>query len=333
MATVIFICIMAGAGYFVYTRALSGGTMVKVPDVVGYPITDAANILREQGLEMAVLDAESQVPHPSVPKYHIISQRPNAGQVVRAGHKIRPLVSLGPGYSVAPDVTQKTLEEARTLIEQARFRSGTIARVYDNAPRDTVISQDPPPKRNIPNNGEIHLLVSAGKEQPPVFMPDLRGKPVSEIERIMAPYRVNLVPEEVVSPDVMPDVVLNQNPPPFALIYEGQIVTYQVKRSGNVAVPDAWQETPVRHLMPYDWYDKEVRVDLIDRMGNRTTITTWPPMFDDQSKASRVAGSTIRLPVSYVEEARVEVFVNGAPVEVYVLKAGAEPVRASESPL
>src|SRR5690606_9871754 len=72
VAVVIFVCIMAGAGYLVYTRALSGGAMVKVPDVVGYPITEASNILREEGLEMAVLEEGSQVPHPSVPKYHII---------------------------------------------------------------------------------------------------------------------------------------------------------------------------------------------------------------------------------------------------------------------
>jgi hypothetical protein len=164
-------------------------------------------------------------------------------------------------------------------------------------------------------------------------MPDLRNRHVSEIENIMAPYRVTLIPELVTSRDAMPDVVINQNPPPFTLIYEGQVVTYQVRRSGSVDLPDARQQDDVRHVMPYDWYDKEVRVDLIDRMGNRSTVKSWPPMFDGASKASRVAGSAIRVPVTYVEEARVEVFVNGSPVELYYLKAGAEQVRASERPL
>ena len=83
--------------------------MVKVPGVVGYPITEAANILREEGLELAVLDEESQVPHPKVPKYHIISQRPKAGQVVAALAKkmtprqIRKAESKAAGFRPGPN--------------------------------------------------------------------------------------------------------------------------------------------------------------------------------------------------------------------------------------
>ncbi len=55
-------------------------------------------------------------------------------------------------------------------------------------------------------------------------------------------------------------------------------------------------------------------------------------MYDSQSKASRVAGRAIGIPVTYVQEAQVEIYVDGALVETYILKDGNDPVRASDQP-
>ena len=89
IAMVIFVLVMAGAGYYVFNYALSTGTPVTVPDIVDLPINEASLILAERGLD---LGKQARVPHATVPKDHVIAQRPEAGRVVR--EQARPVVVL-----------------------------------------------------------------------------------------------------------------------------------------------------------------------------------------------------------------------------------------------
>ena len=158
-------------------------------------------------------------------------------------------------------------------------------------------------------------------------MPSIRGLGVTEALRVLAPYGVTMVPNEVDLPGAAVDVVLEQHPQPDTLIYEGQIVTYDVKSSGNLPIPDARYSGEVVHTVPYDWYDRDVRVEVMDHQGNREIRFTKPPAFDEQARATYVAGSKIRVPVTYVAEATVEVIIDNDKVAAYALKAGADPVR------
>jgi beta-lactam-binding protein with PASTA domain len=315
---------MAAAGYYVFNETLEGGALVPVPNVTGLSITEASNVLAEKGLE---LGQQTNLPHDRVPKYHVIAQRPASGKVVRTGRKVNAVISMGASYQPAPDYLRKPLEDATSEINQSRFKLASVARVPHESPRNTVIGQDPPPGRSIENQGEIHLLVSAGSHQKSAFMPDIRGKSVSELLSIMAPYNAKLIPNVVDFPDAQDDIVLNQDPPADTLIYEGQVVTYQVKPSGSSAVPGRYS-AEVRHKVPYDWFDRDVRVDIVDRQGIRQTVWTKEPLFDDQAKETFVAGSSIRIPVTYVEEATVEIYINDSLADSYVVKDGADPVRS-----
>ena len=223
IALVVFLLVMAGAGYFVYTVALEGGQHVSVPNVVDIPITDAAFMLTGRGLE---LGRQSPVSHPTAPKYYIIAQRPGAGRVVREGRPVNVVVSMGEDYLHAPDLTGKHLEDARREITAARFRVGSLARVPEDDPRDTVLAQDPPAGGELADQGEIHLLLSAGSGTPSALMPDLREVPVADVAKALEGFDVVLVAREVDIPDAAIDVVLAQTPAPDTLIYPGQTVTY-----------------------------------------------------------------------------------------------------------
>lgn len=324
-ALIFFLAVMAAAGYYVFDQTLQGGAHVPVPNVAGLSITEASNVLAERGLE---LGQQTNVPHDTVPKYHVIGQRPQAGRVVRTGRKVNAVISMGASYQPAPDLLRKTLEDATNELTQSRFQLGAVARVPHDTPRNTVIAQDPPPGRGVETQQVINLLVSAGSHETSAFMPDLRGRPVSELATLLAPYKARLIPNVVEFPDAQEDIVLNQDPPPDTLIYEGQVVTYQVKPSGRTAIPGRYH-AEVRHTVPYDWYDRDVRVDIIDRQGIRQTVWTKEPRFDEQSRQTYVAGSAIRIPVTYIEEATLEIYVNNALVEAYRLKEGADPARQS----
>ncbi len=323
IATVFFLAVMAGTGYYVFTETLQGGAHVTVPNIEGMPITKVAFLLAEQGLE---LGQQTQVPHPSIPKYHVVSQRPAAGRVVRTARKVYPTVSMGADFLETPDLLNKPLEDARRELAQSSFRMGTVARIPNSAPRDTVLAQDPPPGAELADQGSIHLLVSGGGEERNAFMPDIRGLSVQQVLAMLAPYGVTLVPNEVDVPDVPVDVVLNQNPAPNTIISEGQIVTYDVKPSGAVEIPDARYKTTVSHRIDFEWDQGDVRVDLLDLRGNRQTV--WPPPAADPEAQPQhyAAGAQINIPVTYVQEATVEVYYQDKLVESYYLSGGAEPM-------
>lgn len=324
IAMVVFVLVMAGAGYYVFNYALSTGTPVTVPDIIDIPINEASLILAERGLEMG---KQARVPHASIPKDHVIAQRPEAGRVVREGRKVYPTVSLGADVLTAPNLVRLRLDEAKRTITESRFRLLSVARVPNDAPRDTVLAQDPSPGQGIENQGNISLLVSGGSETTTNFMPDVRGMNVQEMLRVLAPLRLTLVPREVDIEGAKPDTVLNQDPAPDTLVYPGQVVTYEVKATAGELLPSNQAHSTIRHVMPYDWYDKSVRVDQVDLDGSRKTVWEKDVQVDDVARRTYVAGSALRISVSYLGEATVEIYVDNRLVESYKVKDGQEPSR------
>lgn len=318
---------MAVSGYFVFMEALDGGQYVSVPDITGFPIAEASFRLTESELELAY-GKEDQVPHSTVPKYHIITQRPESGRVVRTGRKIHAIVSMGEDFLRAPDLLRMSVAEAEEQLRQSRFRLGAVARVPSSLPRDTVIQQDPAPGRSIPNQGGVSLLISAGSQRATAYMPDLRGMSVQEALQVMSSFGVTLTPREVSIAGAREDVVLDQDPPPDTLIYDGQMVTYEYVPSleeDPAAVP-AFSST-LRHEMDRDWFDKYVRVDKVDSRGVRETLASFRPAYDEDSRRQRRTGSTLRIPVSYEDEVTVEVYVENDLSSSYLLRGGADPIR------
>lgn len=321
---------MAGSGYFVFMETLSGAEYVTVPNITDLPITEASALLAEAGLEMG---KQVQVPHDVVPKYHIIAQRPAAGRVVRAGRRIIPTVSLGADSEIAPDVRRKTRADAEREIKKARFRIGSVARIADNSPRDTVLAQDPAAGQNAPRESSINLLLSAGNgAEGGSYMPNIQDRDVRELPGILEPFGVYLVPNTVDLPNAAVDVVLNQSPVPDTLIQPGEVVTYDVKPSGSVALPSDQHQAEIRHEMLFDYYSKTVRIDVVDHAGNRETTQTYPAAQDEQSRQTRVAGSIIRVLIPYVGEATVEIYVDDVLEESYFMKDGADPTPSRDNP-
>ena len=318
----VFLLIMAGAGYYVFAFALEGRQYTRVPQLVNLPLTDAIALLAEQGLE---LGRQTSVAHPAIPKFHVVSHRPEAGRVVRSGRRVDVVVSMGRDYLKVPDLRGMFLDEARQIVAQSRFRVGTLARVPSEAARDMVLAQEPPPGETLDAQGEINLLLSAGGSAATGVMPDLRGMKVSDISAAMAPFGAILVGNPVDAPGVPADVVLDQSPPPGALIYPSQVITYDYRPSGMESGPTERYEAVLRHEMPVDWYDKEVRVDVIDALGERTTVWSREPSFADADRATYVAGTAIRIPVNYVRETTVEIYLNGLLHAAYRLKDGNPP--------
>jgi beta-lactam-binding protein with PASTA domain len=312
VALVIFIVVMAASAYYVYTVTLQAGEPVQVPNVVNLPMEEALIRLAEQGLEPG---KQEPAPHETVPKGHIISQRPTPGRVVRTGRKVYLTYSMGKDYAKAIDVTNQPLDDAQSSLESSGFRVGTVSRVPDSKPRNLILAQDPPPGSSLEKGGSIHLLVSEGDGRNQSYMPDLRGKSVTEAEAIMAPFRVALSGQTVEMVGAREGVILDQDPQPDTLITEGQPVTYKI-------VP---YKTTIRHEMRYDWYNRDVRIEQADRNGNQTVLETFPASTDENARATRVVGTKLAIPVQYIDKCTIHIYADNAVVASYAIKDGEAP--------
>lgn len=322
LATLFFIAVMAGAGYYVFHKAVVGGEYVIVPNIVNLPITEASALLWEHHLDIG---RQREMPSDQVPEYHVIAQRPEAGRVVRAGQKVFPTVSQGVEALKAPNLVGKTLDEVETTFAEG-FRRGTTAVMTHSAPRNTVIAQDPAPGRPIARAGEIHLLVSDGATRGALTMPDLVGLPVQEAVRILAPLRVNAVANRVDQPSAAFDTVLAQTPPPGTVVHEGMNVMYDVRASGQVELPDAWRKVVVEYTVPEGWFEREVRIDVMDRGGRRMIVFPKQSDYEAGVRAKVQPGKTIRQPLSFRDEITVEVYVDGVKARTYQFQGDLPPV-------
>jgi len=324
-ATVFFVAVMAGAGYYVFTEALSGGDPVRIPNVARRHVTDASYMLAERGLEMGKL---KEMPDDRVPKGHVIAQRPPAGRVVRTGRKVDLTVSAGTQMMVAPNFLRRTLKDARDEIQQLPFAMGTVARIAHPKQRDTIIAQDPSPPARVLRGGKIHFLVSEGPSPLSSFMPDLRGKPAEDVQRILAPLGVLPIPKRVEEgpPDVEQDIVFDQRPPVGTVIHKGETVYYYVWASGEVSLPDARRRVEVAYTVPQLTQPCELRIDVI-RDGERETRFPRRQDYVDGAPPKLVSGQTVTLQDEpFVDEMTVEIFLDGEKVQSHYYKGDARPV-------
>ncbi len=316
---------MAGAGYYVFNQAVAGGEYVTVPNVVGYHITDASDILIEKGLDLDLRSAV-QIVSDDMPQHYVIAQRPTAGVVVRAGRKIIPTISKGTVHVPAPDLVNKTLEEARNLIEEGHFRVGTHARIAHATRPDTVIGQDPAPGRDVSRGAEIHLLVSNGLGSRASLMPDWAGKPLQEVMQVAAGLGLEAIANPVDAPGAAYDIVLAQEPAPGTLVRQGQQVIFDVRMSVATRPAATERKVKVVYKVPFSWYDREVRMVAIDKDGRRSTLFPLPQDFVNGAPPKYPSGTKITVDLSFLEEVTVEVYLDGEKAVSYYYQGTADPV-------
>ncbi|MBI4560152.1 MAG: PASTA domain-containing protein [Candidatus Hydrogenedentes bacterium] len=321
-ATLFFLAMMAAAGYYVFNQAVASGEYMKVPNIVGMPVAQAYLALGEQKLQMGRQETMSSE---QFPKNHVIAQRPAAGAVVRAGRRITPTVSSGKGALQVASFVGKTLDEARVSLAQLRLREGTVARLSNTAPVNTVLGQDPAPNQEIEPDGEVHFLVSDGPpEREFLFMPEIVGLSPNEALERLSPYRLTIVPYVVEKEDAPLDVILSQNPQPNASVRSGDRVSFNVRTTRTL--PNARRKVDVAYTVPGLLLEREVRVEVVDARGERKTVYPGPDDLVGGLPPRLRPGSVITIPeLAFEREVTVEFFVDGQKARTCYYHGLSEP--------
>ena len=141
--------------------------MVTVPNLIGSDADSAQKELEELGFKVTLKKEYSD----TVEEGYVIKTDPVANSSKEKGSTITVVVSKGVQPKTVPDVTGKSQDTAKQLLEAAGFIIGTISEEYsDSVAKGNVISTDPQANVELEKGSIVNMVVSKGKE---IIMPDL----------------------------------------------------------------------------------------------------------------------------------------------------------------
>ncbi len=178
---------------FWYTLRLNvKGEVIKTPSVISKPVDEAVKILKKNDLYLTV-NKTRKVYSDYIEKGNIAIQIPEPGRLIKKGRKIEVFISKGSRRGNVPDVEGLTIEEASKKINIHGLKVSRIASVYSDKPEGIVIAQSPESGVSGVFNDKVKLLVSKGKKPEYFKVPDLRYKPLTEVEKILKKEHIQYV--------------------------------------------------------------------------------------------------------------------------------------------
>lgn len=133
-----------------------------VPNVINLTLDTARAIVEAQELSLGKITEKY---NDTVPEGRIISQNPEAGTSVSPGSTIAITVSLGPQFSIVPDLADNELSDAEAALIEAGLVLGVVDEQYSpTVAPGRVIRQEPPAGSGIERNSEVAVTLSLGPE-------------------------------------------------------------------------------------------------------------------------------------------------------------------------
>jgi len=155
----------------------SGPPKVKLPQLIGLTVEDAAEILGRDryGMQVGAETREFSLEDEGT----IIATRPQRGRVAW-GSTIDITVSKGPRQLEVPDVAG--MQEAKGLakLEDAGLTPVVVQAHSDDVPEGRIVSTDPESATLVSEASEVDVYVSIGPEFEKLRLPDVRGLSVGD---------------------------------------------------------------------------------------------------------------------------------------------------------
>ena len=166
------ILILFGVGRIIYHRIMTTAT---VPDVVGFDLAEADQILSREGLKNTPVYVNSE----EYAAGQVFLQNPEADSVTRKGDMVLLTVSSGPAAVQMPDLQGAPYTEALTLLNSLGITQITIERTARNDfSADTVVSHTPAAGENVTKDQAVLLTISGGE----AIVPNLVNLSLTEAE-------------------------------------------------------------------------------------------------------------------------------------------------------
>jgi len=232
----------------VFQCSVRGTERVIVPDVRGKELTAALIELQTRELYPRIQLRSSQVPHD---KGTILEQIPRFGTTVKAGRRIRLVVSQGAILGAVANYTGRNIDEARVDIQALNANQAEGAPLYSvkeplmlaasEAPAGQILEQEPAPGTPVTGPTALEFVVSLGPESETLTVPAFTGLSLAEALRKVASSGVNFTflvrpPEE----GERAGAVVSQEPQAGLLIPASQLVTITFTPPDDLAAEEVF---------------------------------------------------------------------------------------------
>jgi len=233
----------ADEGSRVTITVSEGPSIVDVPNVVGRGRQVARRTLTDAGFEVR----EQRAPSASVAINRVISQDPSGGSLKESGQEVTIVVSTGPERVAVPNVVGKTLDEARSTLED--FKVTVTEKEDDEADPGTVIEQDPANGR-LARDAPVRLTVAVEAKQ--VAVPNVVGRSQNTATKTLSGRGFEVVVEDVTVDTPTQDGLVQEQSPAAdgEKVDRGSTVTITVGRFEPALDPEPGTPTTTTPTPP-----------------------------------------------------------------------------------
>ena len=159
------------AGAFMSYGKFWSTAEVAVPDVTGKQMTLARQILEDKKLRVNVAETYDE----SVPAGVVVSQTPEAGSTVKEERLVTIYVSKGGESIEMPDLKGLSKKDAENKLQKMGLKIGSVYERNSEEDAGTVIATDPKAGSKITKGQSADLIVSKGKKEIKISVPDVTG--------------------------------------------------------------------------------------------------------------------------------------------------------------
>lgn len=225
---IIFTLVSAFGAYITIHLLFQRQELVKVPDLVTKDAVFALRVLSDAGLNIKVKEWSY---HPHIPRDHIISQDPSAGEELKKKRDVKIIISLGPERLMVPDLQGLSYKQAGFILEaNSLLFEGVFVHSMDWG-EGVVFSQSPLPSRSVKVGSVVTLLVSKGGKKDAYVMPDLLILRLEEAAGPIKKMGLTLGKMEYdYDPSLSEEIILKQIPPRGSMVVSGREVVLVINR-------------------------------------------------------------------------------------------------------
>jgi serine/threonine-protein kinase len=208
LVIVMIAAVLVGAGALAYSVISGGTSSVAVPRVVGLPVDRALASLTQNKLKGVTATAFSD----TVPVNTVISQNPPDGQKAKPNSSVFVIVSSGAQTGPIPDVSGKSLDDAKAAITNAGFKVGNVSQEFSaTVPQGQVTRTEPPANQTAQRGQTINVVQSGGKQ--PATLTNVTGYDQGHATQVLKDEGFNPVASAgTCDATKAPGTVLSQDP-------------------------------------------------------------------------------------------------------------------------
>lgn len=213
----------------IFSQVLLRSEVVSVPDLTGKPVAQARSELQKKDLTLAQKGAES---NDRIEKGLIVRQDPAPGSRIRTTRVVQVFTSSGSGTVTVPDLAEKPLDEALTLLQAAGLTRGRMTQVHTRRlPAGRILDQRPVRGAVVERGFSVGLLLSQGDLDARYVMPDLIGRRADGIIGRLDGWGFKVADiRYVYYPGAPAGLIVKQDPPNGFRIQKRNRISFEVSR-------------------------------------------------------------------------------------------------------